>query len=372
MRKYTYQLSYHLNNDSNVCQSYYSCDEKLEKEFEITNTDYRSVLATPTSKLASYIVESLLAIPNYIDYNTLHYEDWTISVKIEDKHTNLFQLNNFLSNDIYILIHNCKEVINGIHSEDANINSNADIIKEELCSLEKYANYLQVESEQAFIVHIDRRASLNLCRKVVEEVLRVFGKETIYFFDKVDTGLLIKYMPSYELVSKALKAIGDIFCKILIPSGLAYKYTQYVSLYEYLNGLLNHIALELGDYTQEGKETKKLKNSIELIYTKERLLETLSPRFVPRKFVEESLDNIGKDYHIAECCKLDKACLAVLFFENCHLLNKNLSFAKYRGLFLHYFGIKDVSYKPNDCTARKEELRRQYPMLWRRISERKE
>ena len=378
MFRYTYYIEYFIASEPNTkYYGYYSCNEELQESIILTHKEVATFDITPLSTLADFLVygkylsnEALASIHKIREEDT-----YSIIVNILSKHTNKFEFNSYISNDMYLILDRTFRAISLI--EDKNISTDevesiVNLLNDKLPKIEQYSNYLLIQAEIDFRLYIRRKKSILFCKRIAQEIIRLIGKENIRIYDRIDPSLLDKlHIKLYNSLYTSLKTIGQVIFRMTSIFGFAYEYSACISLKGYFNRILEYLSLELDeDFPQNFLTNNAVKKKIiTKEYSKQEVLEKLSPSYMNRNKVEIILNEVDENYHIKDCSKLDKACLALLLRENCNFLDQNLSkkFAQLRKLILQYYEEADVSYKENDCKLRKEELYAQYLTFWKKM-----
>lgn len=378
MFRYTYYIEYFIASEPNAkYYGYYSCDDKLQECITLTHKEVCSFWVSPLSTLADFLVygkylsnEALKALHKIREEST-----YAINVNILSKHTNKFEFNSYISNDMYLILDRTFRAISLIEEKNIltdEVESIVNLLNDKLPKIEQYSNYLLIQAEIDFRLNIQRKKSILFCKRIVQEIIRLIGKENIRIYDRVDPSCLDKlHYKLYHSLHTSLKVIGQVIFRMTTIFGFGYEYSAYVSLKGYFNRILEYLSLELDEDFPQNFLTNNAakKKMIAKEYSKQEVLEKLSPSYINRSKVELILNEVDQNYHIKDCSKLDKACLALLLRENCNFLDQNLSkkFAQLRKLILQYYEEADVSYKENDCKLRKEELYAQYPTFWKKM-----
>ena len=377
MLKYTYHLEYYIGSaPHNKHEGFYSCNELLEKEIVLTEKDVRCLRITPLTRLASFLVGSAYLATDELRQLCYIYDgEYQIYVRVIERYDNMFELSDSLSNDLYLFINRISKAILFFEKADLTVGDIVEIgdsLKNKLLSLDLFSNYLLIEAEVDFLIHIDRLSSLKYCKAIVQEIISIINEDVMLAYNKVEyVRLDERHKQLFDIVQSSIEGINGVLYKMTTLFGFSYQYTPYVSLRTFFNRILEYLDLEIGISDTSNQKVEILQNNIEE-NSKQELLEKLCPVYKNRKELEAILDEIDEYYHIEACSKLDKVAIILLLREHCNFLNQNIAkkFNQLRKLVLQYYGFSDVSYKENDCKEKRIELYGYYPMFWEKMKNR--
>ena len=306
----------------------------------------------------------------------LYYDgEYQIYVRVIERYDNMFELSDSLSNDLYLFINRISKAILFFEKADLTVGDIVEIgdsLKNKLLSLDLFSNYLLIEAEVDFLIHIDRLSSLKYCKAIVQEIISIINEDVMLAYNKVEyVRLDERHKQLFDIVQSSIEGINGVLYKMTTLFGFSYQYTPYVSLRTFFNRILEYLDLEIGISDTSNQKVEILQNNIEE-NSKQELLEKLCPVYKNRKELETILDEIDEHYHIEACSKLDKVAIILLLREHCNFLNQNIAkkFNQLRKLVLQYYGFSDVSYKENDCKEKRIELYGYYPMFWEKMKNR--
>ena len=301
--------------------------------------------------------------------------EYQIYVRVIERYDNMFELSDSLSNDLYLFINRISKAILFFEKADLTVGDIVEIgdsLKNKLLSLDLFSNYLLIEAEVDFLIHIDRLSSLKYCKAIVQEIISIINEDVMLAYNKVEyVRLDERHKQLFDIVQSSIEGINGVLYKMTTLFGFSYQYTPYVSLRTFFNRILEYLDLEIGISDTSNQKVEILQNNIEE-NSKQELLEKLCPVYKNRKELETILDEIDEHYHIEACSKLDKVAIILLLREHCNFLNQNIAkkFNQLRKLVLQYYGFSDVSYKENDCKEKRIELYGYYPMFWEKMKNR--
>ena len=377
MLKYTYHIEYYITDiPQEKYYGYYSCDDVLEKSIIITSKNVHSFYIDPLSVLASFIVEGKYLSNSKLQELYFLGENGTYSIQINilESYTNKYESNRYISNDLYLILDRTFRAIKLMTESEIErneVDSIHNVIENKLAKIDLYSNYLLIETESPFLLHINRTKSLQYCKKVLTEIIRLLDEKSIAIYDSIDFGSLDDlHRKLYKSLQTSIRSMSHILNLMTSILGFSYEYTPYIELRDYFNKIMTYLCLELGeDITTKNEESSKKKDPIEKEYSKKEILEKLCPAYLHRNKVEQILNEINDSYHINECSKIEKASLVLLIRDHCNFLDQNIAkkFNQLRKLIMQYYGQTDISYKENDCLQKKEELYSRYPMFWNKM-----
>ena len=372
-----YGYKYNISSaPHNKHEGFYSCNELLEKEIVLTEKDVRCLRITPLTRLASFLVGSAYLATDELRQLCYIYDgEYQIYVRVIERYDNMFELSDSLSNDLYLFINRISKAILFFEKADLTVGDIVEIgdsLKNKLLSLDLFSNYLLIEAEVDFLIHIDRLSSLKYCKAIVQEIISIINEDVMLAYNKVEyVRLDERHKQLFDIVQSSIEGINGVLYKMTTLFGFSYQYTPYVSLRTFFNRILEYLDLEIGISDTSNQKVEILQNNIEE-NSKQELLEKLCPVYKNRKELETILDEIDEHYHIEACSKLDKVAIILLLREHCNFLNQNIAkkFNQLRKLVLQYYGFSDVSYKENDCKEKRIELYGYYPMFWEKMKNR--
>ena len=270
MFRYTYYIEYFIASEPNTkYYGYYSCNEELQESIILTHKEVATFDITPLSTLADFLVygkylsnEALASIHKIREEDT-----YSIIVNILSKHTNKFEFNSYISNDMYLILDRTFRAISLI--EDKNISTDevesiVNLLNDKLPKIEQYSNYLLIQAEIDFRLYIRRKKSILFCKRIAQEIIRLIGKENIRIYDRIDPSLLDKlHIKLYNSLYTSLKTIGQVIFRMTSIFGFAYEYSAYISLKGYFNRILEYLSLELDeDFPQNFLTNNTVKKKI--------------------------------------------------------------------------------------------------------------
>lgn len=382
MKKYTYRIEYYTpDNPKSKKESYFSSDEKFEKNFLLTDKDIHSTLITPKSTLSEFIVGGKYMTNDAFRKVLYSYDKTaTIRVNILEEYQNKFEFNRYISNDLYVILNRtCRGITLLDPQEDTDeneineINDIINILSQKIPQIELYGNYLLIEAEQPRLIRLEEKEPIIYCKTIVQEIIKLLKGSSLSTYDNADHANMDKlHTTLYMSIYDSLLGISHILFLMTSMFGFAYQYTAFTPLKTFFNKLLCFIDIELGVDIDATNLTPKSNRIIDKEIARQETLETLCPAYTKRNLVEEFLNKIDEEYHISRCSKLDQACLVLLLKKHCKLIDQNIAkkFTQLRLNVLTYYNLPNVSYKENDCKQRAEELLNQAPTLWNEIKRR--
>ena len=108
--------------------------------------------------------------------------EYQIYVRVIERYDNMFELSDSLSNDLYLFINRISKAILFFEKADLTVGDIVEIgdsLKNKLLSLDLFSNYLLIEAEVDFLIHIDRLSSLKYCKAIVQEIISIINEDVM-------------------------------------------------------------------------------------------------------------------------------------------------------------------------------------------------
>lgn len=318
-----------------ACYSYICSNYRYENEYILTDNSKND---------ANMVVKEL--------YEKLYkrravYGVDKILYQIVGVHQNLFDFNEFISNDMYMIYKLLSRLLELYWGEDLGE------LRRVRLSLRDYLSDWRLKSFYLY-AHAENLRKVNgiqyilYSSTIIDQIVSILGKEALDKLKKIRYGEFVdkQHVMAYDTLRKAEQyAINHVVNSI---SNFDSRMPKLI-INNSITDLKMHINLLLADNGY--KLPAKSFSFVPAKYIdKEEVLEKLCP-FIHRRRVEDILQDVDKSLGLTlnNMDKLEQTSVFLLLYKRCNLFNK-MVFSKFKFLLTQYYGISDNSYKENDCT----------------------
>lgn len=372
MFKYTYELSYYITTDKdNIKPGWFGSDKGLT-DCIITEKHINASTDSVEHELCMFFMyssRSMLDITlgyRFPNGDNKPKRKFTIVVKIINTHCNLFDMNKYISNDLYIYL---KQFCIGIdlytnfEQNENEVKSYQELIYSKNKDILFKSNYINNVADYYLWIKKDKLLYLKYCRKIVSEIKYILGDSTIVEYDDIK-GKNISSNKN-DLISIVNELVRHI--RIIINNSVSYEFNfqkinKIVSFDKYISYCLDNIDFTLKvEYNIDYKriDTVQEINKLPQIIDSELILVQLCPFARNREKVKNLLEEVDKTFFIrnGDCNKLDLATICLILKEKCLMFNQELkTFSEFKEKICQYYGVEVPTHKKNKCTDRFKEL----------------